>query len=145
MTNLEEILALAADRALSDGELARLNEVNVGLDRALGLRYTIIEPGRVVAELHVASRHLQPAGLVNGGVYASLAESTASLAGMVAARGGVVVGVNNNTDFISSVRSGVITAEATPIQLGGRTQIWQILCTHRGDLVSRTTLRTMIL
>lgn len=145
MMTMEEILACAADRALSSEELASLNEANSGLDRTLGLRYTTIEPGRVVAELHVASKHLQPAGLVNGGVYASLAESTASLAGMVSARGRAVVGVNNNTDFISSVRSGVITAEATAIQLGGRTQVWQVLCTHRGELMSRTTLRTMVL
>ncbi len=134
----------AAKRPLDKDELIAFNDANSGLDHALGLRYTAVEFGRVVGELHVASKHLQPAGLVNGGVYCAIAESTASLAGIVAAHGRSVVGVNNNTDFISSVRSGVIVVEATPIQLGGRTQVWQVLCTHRGELMARTTLRTMI-
>ncbi|AGG66782.1 PaaI family thioesterase [Corynebacterium callunae] len=143
--DLFSLASRAATRALTNDELEELNNLNVGLDRNLGLRYTSIEPGKVISELHVNSKHLQVVGLVNGGVYASIAESTASVAGMVAAPGKVVVGVNNNTDFISSVRSGVIVAEATPIQVGGRTQVWQVLCTHRGELVARTTLRTMVL
>lgn len=139
-----ELARIAADRPLNAAELEALNAASSGLDRTLGLRYTTIENGRVITELHVAAKHLQIVGLVNGGVYAAMAESTGSVAGMVAARGRGVVGVNNSTDFISPVRSGVIVAEATPIQLGGRTQLWHIRCTHRGELVARSTLRTMI-
>lgn len=143
--DLLSLAELAATRALTTDELDALNNANYGLDRNLGLRYTTIEPGRVVSELHVASKHLQVVGLVNGGVYAAIAESTGSVASMISAPGKMVVGINNNTDFISAVSSGVIVAEATPIQLGGRTHLWQIECTHRGEVVARTTLRTMVL
>lgn len=137
--------AAATTEGISAEALALVNAGMVGLDATLGVRYTRIADGRVEAEVEVDERHLQPVGLVNGGVFSALAESTGSLAGMVAAEGRIVVGVNNNTDFISSVRGGIIHAEATPVQLGGRTQVWQILMHNGGRLVARTTLRTMVL
>lgn len=137
--------AAATTEGISAEALELVNAGMVGLDATLGVRYTRIADGRVEAEVEVDERHLQPVGLVNGGVFSALAESTGSLAGMVAAEGRIVVGVNNNTDFISSVRGGIIHAEATPVQLGGRTQVWQILMHNGGRLVARTTLRTMVL
>lgn len=144
--NIDDVIAQASSNpaGLNDQELKELNESVAGLDAALGVRYTHVSTQKVRSVLHVASHHLQVAGLVNGGVYASIAESTGSVAGMVVA-GGPVVGVNNNTDLISSVRAGVIEAEATPIQTGRTTQVWQILMTHREKLVARSTLRTMVM
>ena len=144
----QDVLSLAkiaVERALTPEELEMLNNGNFGLDRTLGLRYVEVGPEKVVSELRVTAKHLQPAGLVNGGVYCAIAESTASTAGIIAGRGRPVVGVNNNTDFISAVKDGIVRAEATAIQRGGRTQVWQVLCTHKGELVARTTLRTMVL
>ena len=87
--------------------------------------------------------HLQPAGLVNGGVFASIGETVASVAGIVRA-GGAVVGVNNDTNFIRSVRSGVIEATAEPIQLGRRTQLWRVDMRNEDRLAAQTILRTMV-
>lgn len=131
-------------KALNQEQLDTLNDNNVGLDKLFGLRYTQVADGRVRARLEVGPQHLQPAGLVNGGVFSAMAESVGSLAGVIAA-GAPAVGVNNTTDFIDSVRGGVIEAKATPVQLGGRTQLWEILMTNEGRLVARSTLRTMIL
>lgn len=94
--------------------------------------------------VHVNPTLLQPWGLVNGGVFSSIAESVGSLAGVVLA-GEVVVGVNNNTDFIKSVTRGTIEARATPIQAGRRSQIWNIELQHEGKLVALSKLRTMTL
>ncbi|RNE49720.1 PaaI family thioesterase [Corynebacterium alimapuense] len=142
--DIRDALAQAAQspEGLDQAGLTAVNDSLGGLDSTLGIRYTHIGPSSVMAEITVTEQHLQPAGLVNGGLYCALAESVGSLAGMVAAAS-PVVGVNNNTDFISSVSSGVITAEATPIQLGRRTQLWQILMTHQDKVVARSTLRTM--
>lgn len=141
---LFDYLGLAADKPMDQATLAHINESATGLDKALGTRYTHIENGLVRSVLHVNSQHLQLVGLVNGGVYAAMAESTGSVASMVAAQK-PVVGVNNSTDFISSVRAGVIEAEATPIQVGRRTHLWLVEMRHREKLVARTTLRTMIM
>lgn len=136
--------AAASDEGLDAAGLEEFNAANAGLDATLGIRYTHLAPDRVTVELPVTEQLLQPAGLVNGGVYCALAESAGSLAGVLAAGGTPVVGVNNNTDFIAPVSSGVIVAEATPVQVGRRTQIWQVDMTHRGKLVARSTLRTMV-
>lgn len=142
---LLELIAHAAAAELTTEQLAQLNAELTGMERAIGMRYTRVDSEGVAAELTVREQHLQPVGLVNGGVYTALAESVGSLAGLVVAGGRPVVGVNNNTDFISAVKDGVIEAVAEPIQVGKRTQIWQILMTHRGKLVARSTLRTMVL
>lgn len=142
---LLEFTALAATRALAEEELSAFNQGLRGMERALGIRYTRIDPHGVTAVLAVAEQHLQPAGLVNGGVFAAMGESVGSTAGLVAAGGTPVVGVNNNTDFISSVREGLIEAIAEPIQLGSRTQIWLITMMQGNRLVARTNLRTMLL
>ena len=139
-----KLIEQASHSALDQDTLSQMNEKMIGLDAALGVRYTHVANGLVRTVLHVSADHLQVAGLVNGGVYAAMAESTGSVASMVSA-GKPVVGVNNSTDFISSVRAGVIEAEATPIQAGRRTQLWQINFTHRDKLVARSTLRTMVL
>jgi hypothetical protein len=43
------------------------------------------------------------------------------------------------------VGAGVIEAEATPIHLGRSTQVWEVHLNHRGNIVARTTLRTLVL
>ncbi|WP_158256066.1 PaaI family thioesterase [Corynebacterium sp. 13CS0277] len=123
-----------------------------GLDAALGLRYHTVTPTRVVASLVVGEHHLQPGGLVHGGIYCALAESCGSVLGMAALRDrededahGMVVGVNNSTDFLHPVKSGVIDIEATVITSGRRTQLLAIEMKNRDRLVARTTLRTMVI
>ncbi|GAB3693881.1 PaaI family thioesterase [Corynebacterium nasicanis] len=131
-------------KSLDAQTLETVNTRDVGLSAHLGVRYTEIADGRVRAELPVGPHLLQPVGLVNGGVFCALAESVGSLAG-VAAAGAPVVGVNNDTDFIAAVREGIIEAEATPLQLGGRTQLWEVIMRNEGRVVARTTLRTMVM
>ncbi|MDO5670582.1 MAG: PaaI family thioesterase [Corynebacterium sp.] len=139
------LFALAGTgKGLDPAQLEQLNARDVGLSAHLGIRYTELADGRVRAELEVGPHLLQPAGIVNGGVFCALAESVGSLAG-VAAAGAPVVGANNDTDFIAAVREGIIHAEATPIQVGGRTQLWEILMHNDERLVARSTLRTMVM
>lgn len=137
-----EALLRAAKEPINQQTLDQFNEAAQGIDGLLGLRYTHVSNGLVRSELPVKPHLFQPAGMVNGGVFASMAESAGSIASMVAA-GAPVVGVNNSTDFIGAVRSGTIQAEATPIQIGRRTHLWQIEMTREGKLVARTVLRTM--
>lgn len=138
----DKLLAAASQRPLNQEELLALNESLPGLDKTLGIRYTHIGPDKVRTALRVGPHLLQLVGLVNGGVYCAIGESAASVAAMVNT-GGPVVGVNNSTDLISSVRTGVIEAETSVLQSGRRTQITVVDMTHEGKLVARTTLRTM--
>ena len=53
------------------------------------------------------------------------------------------VGVNNSTDFLRSVREGVLVGEATPIHRGRTQQLWDVSVTREedGKLVARGRVR----
>jgi 1,4-dihydroxy-2-naphthoyl-CoA hydrolase len=106
---------------------AALNAAACGWDRAIGLRYLEATRDRVVAEYEVTPSHHQPYGIVHGGVHCSVVESLCSTgAGLdAAARGLLVVGVENHTSFLRAIRHGVVRVTATPLTRGRRTQVWQ--------------------
>lgn len=141
---LTELLALAHSRPLIDAELAELNRLSGGFSDHLGLRITHASAERVRGHLEVGDCHLQPFGLVNGGVYASIGETLGSVAGACAAAA-PVVGINNSTHFVASTGSGVIHAEALPIHCGRSTQTWEISMSQEGKLLAKMTLQTMVL
>jgi uncharacterized protein (TIGR00369 family) len=108
-------------------------------DTELGLRFTELSPDGARAELEVAPKLLQPMGLVHGGVYCSMIESMASVSAYtwLNARGdgGNVVGVNNNTDFLRSIGSGMVYGAAEPIHRGRRQQLWLVTITDAQERV----------
>jgi len=115
-------------------------------DKELGLEFTEISPDRTRAQLDVAPKLLQPMGIVHGGVYCAMVESLASVAAYtwMAAKGGdgSVVGVNNNTDFLRAIGSGMIYGTAIPIHRGRRQQLWQVTIVDSDDrLVARGQVR----
>lgn len=96
---------------------ALLDANRTGLDLSLGLRYESVEDERVVATLTITEAHLQPYGLVHGGVYAAVVESVCSVGAVLAelARGYNAVGIENTTRFIRACRVGAqLRAEAVP-------------------------------
>ena len=108
-------------------------------DSELGLQFTELSPDGARAQLEVKPKLLQPMGLVHGGVYCSMIESMASIAAhtWLNARGagGNVVGVNNNTDFLRSISSGMVYGTAEPIHRGRRQQLWLVTVTDSTDRV----------
>jgi len=115
-------------------------------DKELGLEFTEISPDRTRARLDVVPKLLQPMGIVHGGVYCAMVESLASVAAYtwMAAKGGEgsVVGVNNNTDFLRAIGSGMIYGTAIPIHRGRRQQLWQVTIVDSDErLVARGQVR----
>lgn len=139
-----ETLINAAQRALNDDELASVNQDRPTFDTFIGTTFTHIGPDGVTATTEVTDNVLQPAGLVNGGVLAAIAESVGSVAGVMAASA-PVVGMNNSTDFLRSIKDGTIAIEARPVHLGGTTQLWRIEMSNNGKLCAVSQLRTMVL
>ncbi len=107
-------------------------------DDELGLKFTELSPDGARAQLEVKPKLLQPMGLVHGGVYCSMIESMASVAAftwLATNGGGNVVGVNNNTDFLRSINSGMVYGIAEPIHRGRRQQLWLVTITDDNDRV----------
>ncbi len=101
----------------------------------LGLVWDRISLEATRAYLDIDERHLQPYGIVHGGVWCAVVESLASVSGAirVAGSGRFVVGVSNATDFLRSHRQGRIEAVATPIHVGRSQQLWQVVLTRASD------------
>jgi uncharacterized protein (TIGR00369 family) len=98
-----------------------------GFFKVLGIEYTEIGADRTVLTCEVTPELLQPYGILHGGVHCSLVESAASVAAaMWFGDRGHVVGVANHTNFLRAVRSGRLTAVATPIHRGRTQQLWQV-------------------
>jgi 1,4-dihydroxy-2-naphthoyl-CoA hydrolase len=123
----------AADRSTPEGGFLGL--LGLRIQEASGDRVVLVCP--VTPDLH------QPYGLVHGGVYASLAETAASVAGALwMGERGKVVGISNHTDFLRAVRDGELRAEATPLARGRTTQLWQVAISDDQDrLIAHAKVR----
>ena len=104
----------------------------------MGIRLVSAAPDKVVLEIDVTPRVHQPFGLLHGGVSALLAEGAASVGGVVSVEPGqMVVGTELNISHLRPMRSGVLTATATPVRKGRSVQVWAIEMTdQRGRQIS---------
>jgi uncharacterized protein (TIGR00369 family) len=115
-----------------------------GLLGTLGVEIAEAGPDGCVLTLEVTERHVQPMGILHGGVHCALVESAASIAGAAWLAGrGHVVGCSNHTDFIRPVRPGHrLTARADPIHRGRTQQLWLVEITDdAGKLIARGEVR----
>jgi 1,4-dihydroxy-2-naphthoyl-CoA hydrolase len=103
-------------------------QLEQGFDGLYGLEVTELSAERASGRVVVRDELKQPAGLVHGGVYASIAESLASLATAltVMPEGKMAVGLSNQTSFLRPITEGVIVAEATPKHRGRTTWVWEV-------------------
>jgi len=119
------------------------SELQRGFLKLVGLRIEQASGDRVVLTCPVTPDLHQPFGLVHGGVYATLAETAASVGGSLwFGDQGKVVGVSNHTDFLRAVRRGELRAEATPLARGRTTQLWQVeIVDEQGRLIAHAKVR----
>jgi len=98
------------------------------LPAVLGLSLGIDGDGHLTGTLPVGDHLKQPMGVVHGGVYATIAESLASIATArdVVADGAVALGQSNYTSFLRPVTEGAIHATATRRHRGRTSQVWQV-------------------
>jgi uncharacterized protein (TIGR00369 family) len=99
-----------------------------GFDSVIGLVYTELTETTFSGTVEVRDELKQPAGLVHGGVYASIAESLASIGtALVVAEGGkIATGLSNQTSFLRPITEGTIHATATVKHRGRTTWVWEV-------------------
>jgi 1,4-dihydroxy-2-naphthoyl-CoA hydrolase len=103
-------------------------EPTLGFDRVYGLEIDEIADGLVRGSVPVRDDLKQPAGLVHGGVYASIAESLATngTAAMVFPQGNTAMGLSNQTSFLRPVTAGSINGVARARHRGRTTWVWEV-------------------
>jgi len=119
---------------------AQLNGMLGGWNTAMGLRFTKVTEDECIGEVTIAPIHLQPYGIVHGGVHCGIIEAACSTGAAVVclARKQSVVGLDNSTSFVTAVRSGTLTVKATPVTRGRKTQLWQAVVTNDEGRVCAT-------
>jgi 1,4-dihydroxy-2-naphthoyl-CoA hydrolase len=123
----------------------QINAALRGFDRLYGLEVELCSDTEVRARVAIRDEVKQPAGLVHGGVYASMAEAMTSLATALAvmADGDMAMGLSNNTSFLRPVTEGVVHAHATRIHRGRTTWVWDVRFSDDADRTSAVTRMTI--
>lgn len=114
----------------------------------LGIEIVEATKDRVVARMAVGPKVHQPFGLLHGGASLALAETVVSVGAYlnVDREKESAVGLEINANHVRAVRTGTVTAIATPIHVGRRTQVWEAkIVDDAGKVVcvSRCTLGTL--
>lgn len=133
---------------LPENVLDLLNANMGGFNSTMGLRFIKATPEEYVAEIEITDRHLQPYGLVHGGVYAGMIETLCSTGAALTVweENKHTVGLENNTSFLKAVRGGRLRCTARPLVLGNRSHVWEA-SVHDGEnrLVAAGRVRLLVL
>ena len=99
-----------------------------GFDGLYGLEVLEATEELVRGRVRVEERHKQPAGLVHGGLFASMAESLTSMAThmAVASEGKSAQGLSNQTNFLRPILEGTVHATARRRHRGRTTWVWEV-------------------
>jgi uncharacterized protein (TIGR00369 family) len=108
--------------------MGQREDIPSGFAEEIGTEWIDLDPDNARARIAVEPRHLQPYGVVHGGVYATLAESICSAATSNAVRGDdmVAMGQANDTTFLRPLGDGYINALARTRHRGRTTWIWDV-------------------
>jgi 1,4-dihydroxy-2-naphthoyl-CoA hydrolase len=117
------------------------------LGERMGINLLEASPERIVGTMPVEG-NTQPFGLLHGGASCVLAETLGSIGATLHAQAigqAYAVGVDINATHHRAVRSGVITAVATPLRLGRAVATYEIVISDEsGERVCTARLTCMI-
>lgn len=99
-----------------------------GFARLIGMELVSISDTEVQARVAVRDELKQPMGLIDGGVYAALAEDMCSAGthAVVSRDGRAAMGLSNQTSFLRPVTEGYVNARATARHAGRTTWVWEV-------------------
>jgi 1,4-dihydroxy-2-naphthoyl-CoA hydrolase len=122
-----------------------LNRAMHGFDRLFGMEFVSCSDTEVCARVAVRDELKQPAGLLHGGVYASMAESMASFGTALGVyeQGDQAMGLSNSTSFLRPVTDGVVHACATRVHRGRTTWLWDVRFSDDADRTCAVTRMTI--
>ncbi|MSX03056.1 MAG: hotdog fold thioesterase [Actinobacteria bacterium] len=113
---------------MPDSDLFPVVPLDRTFDALYGLQVSELTAEVARATVEVKEHHMQPMGLVHGGVFASIAESLASAATAVGVvpDGNAAQGLSNQTSFLRPILAGTIHAVARRRHKGRTTWVWEV-------------------
>lgn len=117
--------------SLKGGAMEEWKSLHKGYLEFMGIAIEKLEPEEVVASQEIDHRHLQPFGILHGGVSIALAETVASIgAWRNVEEGEMAVGLEISANHLRPGREGILRARALPLHRGRTTQVWDVTVTN---------------
>jgi uncharacterized protein (TIGR00369 family) len=117
--------------------------------RVLGLEVTSSDKERVVASLAVRKELCTTGKIMHGGAIMAVADTLGAIAAFQNLPDGAkaTTTIESKTNFLGAAKLGSeVTAETTPVHIGGRTSVWQTkLTTADGRSVALVTQTQLVL
>jgi 1,4-dihydroxy-2-naphthoyl-CoA hydrolase len=129
--------------------LEKIKSMKMPFAELKGVTFTAADKDRVVAEMRVRPDLCTLNHTIHGGALMAFADSVGAAATVINlpedAKGTTTI--ESKTNFIGGAKEGsVVTATATPVHRGRRTQVWQTrLESDEGKLVAIVTQTQMVL
>lgn len=98
------------------------------LMESLGIEISSMTDNSLSGSMPVDKRTHQPFGFLHGGASVALAETLGSMASwLTIAEDQICFGMDIQANHLRPIRSGHVTGTATPLHMGSKTQVWDIL------------------
>lgn len=131
------------------GLLEMIQSRPMPLAQLMGVTFTHAAKDKVVATMAVRDDLCTLGNTIHGGAVMALADSVGAAATVInlPAEAMGTTTVESKTNFVGGAKAGsTVTATATPVHLGRRTQVWQTrIETTDGKLVALVTQTQMVL
>ena len=113
----------------------------------LGIEPLELSERSVRGRMPVDQRHLHPGGFVHGGVWVAFADSVAAWGTMLnlAAGQSFTTAEMKINVFTSATTGDELLGTATPLHLGGRTQVWEVRVEKAARLAANFICTQMVL
>jgi uncharacterized protein (TIGR00369 family) len=113
----------------------------------LGIEAIEIGKDRAVGRMAIDERHLHSGKFMHGGVWATLGDTVAGWGTRENLRDGQVFSSSDlKVNVIGAGKLGmVLDAEATPLHIGARTQVWMVAIRSQGKIVAEFMNTQMVL
>jgi len=128
--------------------LERIRSRPMPLAVLMGVTFTEAEANRVVATMTVREDLCTVGHTIHGGAVMAFADAVGAAATIInlPAEAKGTTTVESKTNFISGAKAGtIVTATATPVHIGRRTQVWQTRLEAEGRLVAVVTQTQLVL
>ena len=125
-----------------------LQTYEMPLARMMGVVFTHADPDRVVAKMDVRPDLCTLTNRIHGGTIMALADTVGAAATIInLPDGATTTTVESKTNFVSSAKEGTtVTAEASPVHKGRRTQVWTTRITREdGKLIAQVTQTQLVI
>ncbi len=130
-------------------DIAGIQKLFAGLfPDLMGIRLTVLEPDRVVAEMEVRQDLCTAGGILHGGASMAFADTLGAVGTIVNLSGGKrTTTTDSSTKFIAGARLGsTVTGTCIALHRGRTTMVWQTAITNaEGKLCAVVTQTQLVL